>query len=92
MSYNLVYTRRAEKDIKKLDPSTLWVGSSTKSHIGKALLKLQEDPIRHSEKLTDPKIGTYRFRIGNYRVIFDLEDKNIVILRVGHRREIYRRL
>lgn len=85
MSYNLVYTRRAEKDIKKLDPYT-------KTHIGKVLLKLQEDPIRHSEKLTDPKIGTYRFRIGNFRIIFDLEDKDIVILRVGHRKEIYKRL
>lgn len=85
MRYNLVYTRRAEKDIKKFDPST-------KTHIGKALLRLQEDPIRHSEKLTDPKIGTYRFRVGDCRVIFDLEDRDIVILRVGHRKEIYRRL
>jgi len=85
MSYNLVYTRRAEKDIKKLDPST-------KNHIGKALLKLQEDPIRYSEKLTDPKIGTYRFRIGDYRVIFDIEGNDIVILRIGHRKEIYKRL
>jgi len=33
MSFNLVYTRRAEKDIKKLD-------SSIKSNIGKSLLKL----------------------------------------------------
>ncbi len=85
MNYNLVYTHRAEKDIKKLDPST-------KSRLGKALLKLKEHPIGHSEKLTDPKIGTYRFRMGNYRVIFDIEGKDIVILRGGHRREIYRRL
>lgn len=85
MHFTLVYTRRAEKDIKKLNPSI-------KTHIGRALLKLQEDPISHSEKLTDPKIGTYRFRIGDYRVIFDIEDNDIVILRIGHRKEIYRRL
>lgn len=85
MSYNLVYTNRAEKDIKKLAPSI-------KLQIGKAVLKLQNNPLEYSEKLTDTKIGTYRFRTGDYRVIFDIEGKDIVILRVGHRKEIYKRL
>jgi len=40
--------------------------------------------------LIHPKIGTYRFRMGDYRVIFDTEDENIVILRIGHRRSIYK--
>lgn len=30
-------------------------------------------------------------RIGDYRVVFDLEGDQIVVLRMGHRREIYRR-
>jgi mRNA interferase RelE/StbE len=85
VSYNLVYTRRAEKDIKKLNPSI-------KRQIGKAILKLQDSPLEYPEKLTDPKIGTYRFRIGDYRVIFDIEGKDIVILRAGHRKEIYKRI
>lgn len=84
MNYNLVYTRRAEKDIKKLD-------SSIKSRIGNALLKLQDNPLLYSEKLSDPALGTYKFRIGDYRVIFDIEGTDVVILRVGHRREIYKR-
>jgi mRNA interferase RelE/StbE len=41
--------------------------------------------------LIDPKLGTYRFRIGDYRVIFDIEGKDIVVLRVGHRRDIYKK-
>jgi mRNA interferase RelE/StbE len=85
MNYNLVYTRRAEKDIKKL---ALFM----KGYIGKALPKLKDNPVELSEKLTDPEIGTYRFRIGDYRVIFDIEGNDIIILRVGHRKEIYRRL
>jgi len=85
MNCKLVYTRRAAKDIKKHDPST-------KNKIGNALLKLQHNPIEHSEKLTDPKIGTYRFRIRDYRVIFDIEGNDVIILRVGRRREIYKRL
>ncbi len=83
MTYKLVYTRRSEKDIKKLDPSI-------QKQIGKALQKLQDNTAEYSEKLSDPRIGTYRFRIGDYRVIFDIEDGDIVILRVGHHREIYR--
>ena len=85
MTYNLVYTRRAEKDIRALDPAM-------KRQIGKAILKLQSNPTEQSEKLTDPRIGTYRFRTGDYRVIFDLVGNDLVILRVGHRKEIYRRI
>ncbi len=84
MNYNLIYTRRAEKDVKKLD-------SSIKSRIGNALLKLQDNPLLYSDKLSDPALGTYKFRIGDYRVIFDIEGNDVVILRVGHRREIYKR-
>jgi mRNA interferase RelE/StbE len=47
--------------------------------------------MRFAEKLSDPILGEYRFRIGDYRVIFDIKGSEIVILRVGHRREIYRR-
>ncbi len=51
----------------------------------------ERDPLRYAEKLTDPKLGSFRFRIGDYRVAFDLQGDDIVVLRVGHRREIYRR-
>ncbi|PIU83448.1 MAG: hypothetical protein COS68_03990 [Elusimicrobia bacterium CG06_land_8_20_14_3_00_38_11] len=35
-------------------------------------------------------MGMYRFRVGDYRVIFDVDKNNIVILRIGHRKKIYR--
>ena len=85
MTYRLVYTRRAVKDIEKLD----W---SVTQRIGKTLLRYESDPIKYAEKLTDPALGTYRFRIGDYRVIFDLQGSDIVVLRVGHRRELYKRI
>jgi mRNA interferase RelE/StbE len=47
---------------------------------------------KYSETLRDAKLGTYRFRIGDYRVIFDIEGTDIVVLRVGHRKDIYRKL
>ena len=84
MRYRLVYTRRAERDIQGLDPDI-------KERLGKALLRYEEDPLKHAEKLTQSVLGSYRFRIGDYRFVFDLEGNEIVVLRVGHRREIYKR-
>ena len=48
------------------------------------------DPLRYAMKLTDARIGDYRFRIGDYRILFDLSDDTIVVLAVGHRKDIYR--
>ena len=53
---------------------------------------VQQDPLIYAEILTNPRIGTYRFRIGDYRVVFDLEDdETIMIVDVDHRKNIYRR-
>ncbi len=84
MKYRLVYTHRAIKDIQRLEPAV-------KKRIGKALLRYEEDPLKYAVRLTEAKLGTYRFRIGDYRAIFDLEGDEIVVLRVGHRRDIYKR-
>jgi len=85
MKFELVYTRRAVKDIQRLEPAV-------KQRIGQALLRYQQNPFDYADKLTEPAIGSYRFRIGDYRVIFDINGNDIVVLRVGHRREIYRHI
>ncbi len=66
MSYRLVYTRRAVRDIQGLDPDT-------KERLGRVLLRYAEDPLNHAERLTESELGSYRFRVGDCRVIFDLE-------------------
>ncbi|MFH0986402.1 MAG: type II toxin-antitoxin system RelE/ParE family toxin, partial [Candidatus Omnitrophota bacterium] len=83
MSFRLVYTQRAIKDIQKLEPTV-------KSRIGKALLRFEADPLSYAKSLSNTSLGSYRFRIGDYRVIFDLEGEEIIVLRVGHRRDIYK--
>lgn len=50
----------------------------------------QDDPLEFAESLTHRDIGSYRFRVGDYRVIVDVEDDTLVVLLVGNRREIYR--
>ena len=84
MTYQLIFTNRAVKDIEKLD-------GETKKRIGEKLKEYAKDPIKNAKKLSDPRIGTYRFRIGEYRVIFDLDGNIIVVLRIGHRKKIYKR-
>ncbi len=82
MRFRLVYTDRAAKDISKL-------AAQTRQRIDESLERYSEEPLRYARKMAGPTIGSYRFRIGDYRVIFDIEGESIIVLRVGHRREVY---
>jgi len=81
--YKVVFTQRALKDWKTLD-------KEVQNRIAKKLRECAKDPFKHARKLIHPKIGTYRFRIGDYRVVFDVDGENIVVLRIGHRKNIYK--
>lgn len=83
MSFRLVFTERAARDVRALD-------GVTRSRIGRALEKLEGDPAGRAKRLTQPALGTYRLRVGDYRVIFDISGSDVVILRIGHRSSIYR--
>lgn len=47
-------------------------------------------PLDFAERLTDFELGEYRFRIGDYRVAFDVENDTAKILKVGHRKDVYK--
>ncbi|MBI2097719.1 MAG: type II toxin-antitoxin system RelE/ParE family toxin [Candidatus Vogelbacteria bacterium] len=47
-------------------------------------------PLDFAETLTDRREGGYRFRIGDYRVIFDVVDGKIYVLKIRRRDEVYR--
>jgi mRNA interferase RelE/StbE len=82
--YKVAFTQRALKDWENVD-------KDMQIRIAKKLKEYAKDPLLYAVKLTNPNIGTYRFRIGNYRIIFDIEDNNIAILRVGLRKSVYKR-
>ncbi len=81
--YKIIITKRAARDLDLLD-------LVIKNRIGKKLKEYATDPISYARKLSHPEIGTYRFRIGDYRVIFDIDDDKLIILRIGHRKNIYK--
>ena len=70
--------RRLSKDVQKRILEKL------------AFYAAAEAPLDFAEPLKDKELGEYRFRIGEYRVIFDVAQRKIIVLAVGHRKEIYR--
>lgn len=76
------FTRRARRDLDHLDPMR-------GQRILRKIRAYAADPLTHAKKLTDARIGTFRWRIGDHRVIFDFEQGTVIILRVGDRKEIY---
>lgn len=83
MVYKLLYTKTAFQDINKLD-------TVAKKRIKKKFEAYRRKPLYYAKRLINSTIGSYRWRMGNYRVVFDMDKDKIVILRVGHRREIYK--
>ncbi len=83
MAYQIVWSIQAEKELKKLE-----FGIARRIH--EKISELTTDPFRNSIKLVGEK--GYRIRIGDYRVIFDIEHNSlrILILKVAHRSAVYR--
>lgn len=86
MTYRLEISGKAKKDIQSFD-------LVTQKRIVKKLqfFLAQEDPLAFAKPLINKKDGDYRWRIGHYRVVFDINGKVILLLRIQHRSEVYRR-
>ena len=87
MAWTLEYSPAAQKALRKLDRQTS----------GRILTRLAEiseleDAHSRGKALTGKLTGLWRYRVGDYRLIASIEDGRftVLILRVGHRREIYR--
>jgi mRNA interferase RelE/StbE len=63
-----------------------------KERIIGALDRLAENPRHHGVTKLEAEADLYRVRVGNYRVIYSIEDQQLVVLvlKIGHRREVYR--
>ncbi len=55
-----------------------------------ALERLEENPYI-GEKVVARETGTWRFRVGDWRIRYDIVEDQVHLIRVRHRREIYRR-
>ena len=88
MTYHVEFSKRALKDIKKLDKATaaLILGWIRKN------LEGCETPRAHGKGPTANHSGEWRYRVGDYRLLAEIQDGKLVIimLTVGHRSEVYK--
>ena len=85
--WRLEFSKRADKQLSKMDPGVRRV-------IVAWLLKNIDgcfDPRAHGKGLTANKSGKWRYRVGDYRVLCEISDEELVVLaiEIGHRRDIY---
>lgn len=87
MKYRIETTPRFDKEFRKLDRYTMRM---IKAWIEKNLSD-SENPRAHGKALTANRSGQWRYRIGDYRLICEIRDNELVILAmsIGHRREVY---
>ena len=86
-SYRIAWKRSASRELRKLEKETV-------STIVKAVESLAEEPYPRGSRKLKGTMQSYRIRIGDYRVVYSVRESllTIEIVRVGHRRDIYRRL
>ncbi|MFC3480579.1 type II toxin-antitoxin system RelE family toxin [Kocuria carniphila] len=85
MSYTIRYVPSAAKAIRKLDKPTA-------RRLLNAIGALASDPRPPGCIQLKGGNGEFRIRIGDYRVVYEVQDDELVVLmlRVGHRREVHR--
>lgn len=87
MIYNVKFSKLAIKELNKLDYKTK---ALIFGWIEKNLDKI-ENPYIHGKPLVGNKKGQWRYRVGDYRIITEIVDSELIIyvIEIGHRREIY---
>jgi mRNA interferase RelE/StbE len=84
-NYSIEVSATAEKQLRKLS-------QRDRISVLKRIQELSGEPRpNHSRKLRGQD-NIYRVRVGNYRILYSIENKHltIIILKVGHRRDVYR--
>ncbi|MCG6534751.1 MAG: type II toxin-antitoxin system RelE/ParE family toxin [Syntrophales bacterium LBB04] len=83
MAYNVVYKKSVHRDLKKL----------SKAEVSRILDQIEQELTKKPESYTVVKgqfAGLRKHRIGDYRVIYALVGTDILVLRIGNRRDVYK--
>ncbi|AFZ34132.1 addiction module toxin, RelE/StbE family [Stanieria cyanosphaera PCC 7437] len=85
-SYKIEWKQSAKKELKKLDKQIIF-------RILQAIEDLADNPYSSGSKKLIGSDSIYRIRVGDYRIIYNIKSSvlTIEIIKVGHRREIYRK-
>jgi mRNA interferase RelE/StbE len=83
LAYNVAYKKSVHRDLKKL----------SKAEAGRILDQIEQELTKKPESFPVLKgqfAGLRKYRIGDYRVIYALVGTDILVLRIGHRRDVYK--
>lgn len=85
--WKIEYDEKAVRELLKLDRQA---AQRIKKYLDERIAT-DDDPRRFGEGLTENLAGLWKYRIGDFRVIAEIQDKKIVVLiiRIGHRRKVY---
>ena len=84
MAYNIVYKKSIERDLRSI----------SKPQAQLILNQLEEELTKNADAypvLKGQFAGLRKYRIGNYRVIYAILRKDVLVLRIGHRKNVYKK-
>jgi mRNA interferase RelE/StbE len=84
LAFNIVYKKSVQRDLSKVG----------QDEAGRILTSLEKDLTEKADSYPALKgkfAGLRKSRIGDYRVVFAIVDSEVQVLRIGHRRDIYRK-
>jgi mRNA interferase RelE/StbE len=83
LAYSILYKKSVQRDLKKLGkPEARRILDQLEAELSK---KPDAYPVLKGEFA-----GLRKYRAGDYRIIYALIDKNVVVLRIGHRKDVYK--
>lgn len=87
MVWTIEFDEQAKKELKQIDKK------AQKNIIDflKTRIATEESPYRFGEALKQNLAGLWKYRVGNYRIITEIQENivTVIVLRVGHRSKIY---
>ena len=84
MAYNIVYKKSVQRDLKKL----------SKAEANRILNQVEEELSKNAETYPVLKgrfAGLRKYRVGDFRVIFAILGDDVLVLRIGHRKDVYKK-
>lgn len=89
-SHNIEFTKSAKKEFDRLS-------KPVQKRVVRSLQLLQSDPysdLLPIKRLQGSQEKLYRLRIGDYRIVYEVQDTRllVIVIKIGHRRDVYRRI
>jgi len=84
LAYNIVYKKSVQRDLKKL----------SKAEAHRVLNQIEEELSKNAETypvLKGQFAGLRKYRVGDYRVIYAILGDDVLVLRIGHRKDVYKK-